>query len=72
VKIADILGELVRIAKVPVEVREDPARVRPADVPTFVGSAEKLHAATGWAPQIALVQSLRDVYEDARRRVAAG
>jgi GDP-4-dehydro-6-deoxy-D-mannose reductase len=62
VAIREILGELIRIANVPVEVREDPARMRPVDVPVMYGSNEKLRAATGWAPRTALRRTLQDVY----------
>jgi GDP-4-dehydro-6-deoxy-D-mannose reductase len=66
VTIRDILRELIAIAHVPVEVREDPARMRPADVPILVGSPKKLRARTGWQPQLTLVGSLRDIYAAAR------
>jgi GDP-4-dehydro-6-deoxy-D-mannose reductase len=66
VTIRDVLRELIAIARVPVEVREDPLRVRSADVPLSVGAPEKLRSRTGWAPQIPLLRSLRDVYEAAR------
>jgi GDP-4-dehydro-6-deoxy-D-mannose reductase len=66
VAIRDVLRELIAIARVPVEVREDPKRMRAADVPVSVGSPEKLRARTGWEPKIPLVRSLRDVYEAAR------
>jgi GDP-4-dehydro-6-deoxy-D-mannose reductase len=62
VKIRDVLGELIRLAHVPVEVREDPARMRPLDVPIFVGSSEKLAALTGWKPAVPLERSLREIY----------
>jgi GDP-4-dehydro-6-deoxy-D-mannose reductase len=65
VAIRDVLRELVTIARVPVEIREDPARLRPSDVPLFVGSAQRLRERTGWTPEIALGRSLRDVYEAA-------
>jgi GDP-4-dehydro-6-deoxy-D-mannose reductase len=71
VTIRDVLRELILIARVPVEVREDPQRVRNADIPLSVGSPEKLHARTGWQSQIPLVRSLRDVYEAARVAVAS-
>jgi GDP-4-dehydro-6-deoxy-D-mannose reductase len=67
----EILRRLIEIAHVPVAVCEDPARMRPADVPVSVGDASKLHAATGWAPRIPLTAALRAVYDDARRRIAA-
>jgi GDP-4-dehydro-6-deoxy-D-mannose reductase len=65
--VRDVLRELIAIAGVPVEVREDPERMRPLDVPVFVGSAQKLEAATGWHPQIPLSQSLRDIYRAAQK-----
>jgi GDP-4-dehydro-6-deoxy-D-mannose reductase len=38
----------------------DPAKVRVRDVPEVRGSAEKLHAATGWTPEIPLSQTVAD------------
>jgi len=67
----EILRRLIEIARVPVEVREDPALLRPAEVPVSVGDATKLREATGWTPRIPLAAALRAVYEDARARVAA-
>jgi GDP-4-dehydro-6-deoxy-D-mannose reductase len=67
----DVLRRLVQIARVPVEIREDPARMRPADVPLSAGDAAKLRAATGWAPRISLPAALRAVYDDARERAGA-
>jgi GDP-4-dehydro-6-deoxy-D-mannose reductase len=64
----EILRQLVMLARVPVEVREDPARMRPADVPVSVGDASKLRRATGWAPRIPLPAALRAVYESALRQ----
>jgi GDP-4-dehydro-6-deoxy-D-mannose reductase len=71
VTIKEILRQLMTIARVAVEIRDDPARLRPADVPRLVGNAAKLRAATGWEPAIPLTAALRDVYADARERVAA-
>lgn len=65
VTIRDVLRELILIAGVPVEVREDPQRMRPVETPLSVGSSERLRETTGWQPRIALTQSLRDVYEAA-------
>lgn len=65
----EVLRQLILIAGVPVEVREDAARMRPADVPVSVGDASKLRDATGWVPRIPLAASLRAVYDDAQARV---
>ena len=68
--IRDVLRELIIAARVPVEVREDPARARPSDVPLFVGNNAKLHAATGWSPQIPFARSIREIYAAARNTTA--
>lgn len=61
----EMLRKLVMIARVPVEIREDPARMRPSDIPIAYGDNAKLIAQTGWQPQYTLDASLRDVYADA-------
>lgn len=65
----EVLRRLVEIAHIGVEIREDPARMRPSDVPVSVGDASKLREATGWSPRISLTAALRAVYDDARVRV---
>lgn len=71
VAMRDLLGRLIAIARVPVEVRIDPERLRPAEIPISFGSNVKLVERTGWQPRIALEESLRDIYDDARKRVAS-
>jgi GDP-4-dehydro-6-deoxy-D-mannose reductase len=51
-----------------IEVREDPARLRPSDVPILRGSAEKVAKVTGWTPRIPLEQTLTDLLEYWRQR----
>jgi GDP-4-dehydro-6-deoxy-D-mannose reductase len=71
VTIRDVLRELITIAHVPVEVREDPQRVRAVENPLSVGSPERLREATGWEPQIPFARSLRDVYDAALAAVSS-
>ena len=63
--IRDALRELIIEAHVPVEVRDDPSRQRPADVPLSLGDPGKLRAATGWTPALAFTASIRDIYRAA-------
>ena len=64
------LIELVRAAaRVPVRHEVDPGRVRAHDVPEVRGSAERLHAATGWAPEIPLDQTVADALDAWRREL---
>jgi GDP-4-dehydro-6-deoxy-D-mannose reductase len=63
--IRDALRELIIAAHVPVEVREDPERMRPSEVPLFVGDATKLRMRTGWEPRVPFAASIRDIYRAA-------
>ncbi len=52
-----------------IEVRQDPTRLRPSDVPALRGSAEKARTAVGWRPTIPLEKTLADLLEYWRQRV---
>jgi GDP-4-dehydro-6-deoxy-D-mannose reductase len=62
VAIREVLRQLITIARVPVEVRDDPERMRSSDLPILSGDATKLRAETGWEPHYSLAASLRDIY----------
>lgn len=57
--IGEIVDLLRGMARVPIEVRPDPDRLRPADVPLLVADTTKLRAHTGWQPEIPLEDALR-------------
>ena len=52
----------------PVEVKQDPARMRPSDIPTNVCNHVRFTQRTGWKPQVPLEETLRDVLEYWRKR----
>jgi GDP-4-dehydro-6-deoxy-D-mannose reductase len=52
-----------------IAVREDPARLRPSDVPMLIGDATKAHRAVGWVPKIPFEQTLRDILDYWRARM---
>jgi GDP-4-dehydro-6-deoxy-D-mannose reductase len=64
-----LLDTLLSYSPVEIEVRQDPARMRPSDVPRRVGDASRLHARTGWEPTIPFETSLLDILNDWRMRV---
>lgn len=70
--IQELLDTLVGYSTVPVDVRMDPARLLPVDVPVKRGDASKLRQATGWQPEIPLTKSLLDILNDCRQRVQSG
>ncbi|MBI2920193.1 MAG: GDP-mannose 4,6-dehydratase [Planctomycetes bacterium] len=68
VAIRDIVEMLRGLSKVPFELRTDPARLRPSDVPVLVGCADLFHRETGWEPRIPFDRTVRDLLEYWRSR----
>jgi GDP-4-dehydro-6-deoxy-D-mannose reductase len=66
--IRETLDMLLALTKVKIEVKQDPARLRPSDVPILLGDNSKFVAATGWQPTIPFEQTLRDMLEYWRSR----
>lgn len=66
--IIDIAQQLREQIAPGVQLRVDPALLRPVEVPVTRGSFDKLHETTGWEPEIALSRSLHDVVEEFRLR----
>ena len=63
IELKTLIDEIERATVLSVVIKPRPARNRPAEAPVIVGSAEKLHRATGWAPEIPLGQTIRDLME---------
>ncbi len=70
VAVQDLADALVAMAVRPVRLVPDRSLVRPVDLPVLRGDASRLRAATGWAPEIPLEQTLADLLADMRERVA--
>jgi GDP-4-dehydro-6-deoxy-D-mannose reductase len=62
-KIADILSRLLDLSEVEIEIRSDPLKKRPADIPLQWGSPRRLRRATGWRPQHSMDETLADLLE---------
>ncbi|MCC6653341.1 MAG: GDP-mannose 4,6-dehydratase [Candidatus Eisenbacteria bacterium] len=63
-----LLDHLLSLTKLKIEVKEDPARLRPSDVPILLGDNSKFVKATGWQPTIKFEQTLADMLEYWRSR----
>lgn len=72
VALRDVVARLVALCRVPVTVEPDPERMRASDVPVVSGDPSKLHAATGWKPEIAFERTLSDTLESARGLAGTG
>jgi GDP-4-dehydro-6-deoxy-D-mannose reductase len=64
--VRSILETLSEIVGVRVRTEVDAARLRRASAPALVGSADKLRAATGWAPRYDWRDTLAAVVDDCR------
>jgi GDP-4-dehydro-6-deoxy-D-mannose reductase len=67
-----VLNFLIGQSTLPrVEIRQDPARLRPSDVPNLRGCREKVERALGWRGVIPLEQTLTDLLEYWRQRIGS-
>ena len=65
-----ILDTLLSMSSLEVDIQTDPSRMRPSDVPHLEGSFARFHAATGWEPRIEFRQTLEDLLDYWRDRLA--
>ena len=68
--IKEVLDILLDMAKVKVEIKEDPQRMRPSDVPVLLGDNSKFVKQTGWKPRIKFEDSLKDLLDYWRQRLS--
>lgn len=68
VRIRDMIDSMSMIAGVQLKIVQDPARLRASDQMHVRGNPAKIFAATGWAPQIPLEQSLENILSDWEER----
>ncbi|HZR65524.1 MAG TPA: GDP-mannose 4,6-dehydratase [Terriglobales bacterium] len=68
--VQQIVEEFQSISGIAVRIQTDAAKVRPGEVSEVCGSFQKLHAATGWEPEISLPTTLRDLLSYWRAELA--
>ena len=69
--IRELLDGLLAHGSTPVEVRVDPARLRPVDQPLVLGRLDRITRETGWRPEITWTHTLADLLHDWRARITA-
>ena len=69
VTVARLISLLSEEARVEVRQEDDPERMRSHDAREMRGSHDRLTAASGWEPEIALAQTVRDTLDWWRERV---
>ena len=68
-KIKEVLDILLSLTKEKIEIKQDPKRMRPSDVPVLVGDSAKFRKATGWKPEIPFEKTLEDLLNYWREKV---
>jgi len=66
--IKNILQKLLSMSKIKIEIRKDPNRMRPSDLPVLAGDCSKFLNATGWQPVIKIEQTLEDLLNYWRKK----
>ena len=61
--VSDVLQGLLAEARVRIEVRVDPARLRPNDTPLVLGDFTRLRNELGWRPEIPFERTLHDLLD---------
>ena len=62
-----VAERMLAMARTPVRIEPDPARMRPADLPWLVSDPSRIAHDTGWRAGIPLEQTITDVLEEWRR-----
>jgi nucleoside-diphosphate-sugar epimerase len=65
-----VLHRMIEISGTHVEIEVDPEKFRPSDAPVIFGANARLKSLTGWQPSIDWEGTLRDLLDDARRRLS--
>ena len=62
-KIQSVLDLLMSMTDVKIEVKHDPERMRPSDVEILLCDCSKFRQRTGWKPEIAFEDTMRDLLD---------
>ena len=68
--IRELLDILLGLARAAIEVEVDTGRLRPVDLPDLVCNAARLRERTGWQPEYSFEQTLSDLLDYERARLA--
>jgi GDP-4-dehydro-6-deoxy-D-mannose reductase len=70
ITIRALLDKILALSSVEVKVEVDPSRLRPSDVEILIGDSSKFRADTGWEPRIPFDQTVSDLLDYWRERMA--
>lgn len=68
-RIREVLDMLLAMTEIKIEVRQDPKRMRPSDVPILLGDNRYFSNVTGWRPEIPFKKTLEDLLNFWREKI---
>ena len=68
--IRELCETLIDLSTARLTLEADPDLQRPVDLPILAGDNSRLRSATGWEPRVAITESLRDLLDECRSRLA--
>lgn len=68
VSISSILDKLLSFSHQKIDVFVDPNKLRPIDIPLYIGNNKKINQIIGWKPEISLNTTLSDVLDYIRKQ----
>jgi GDP-4-dehydro-6-deoxy-D-mannose reductase len=71
IRIREMLDLVLSFSRAKVRTEVDPTRLRPSDVEILIGDSSKFRADTGWEPQIPFEQTVRDLLDYWRQKLAS-
>jgi GDP-4-dehydro-6-deoxy-D-mannose reductase len=63
ISLQEILDTLLSLTNMPIQVEQDPKRMRPSDVPVIEADISKLKSEVHWKRQFAIEDTLKDVLD---------
>jgi GDP-4-dehydro-6-deoxy-D-mannose reductase len=69
--VQELIDTIRALARTEFSVEQDPALMRRCDEPVIAGDISKFRSCTGWATELELAQTLRDMLDWWRRRLGA-
>lgn len=71
-QIAQVLEMMLQMSSATIRAEQDPARMRPSDIPYAAGNSQRLRQTLGWKPSIGLPETLKELLDYWRAEVVAG
>lgn len=71
VEIQYILDTALSYADKPIEVKQDPARMRASDIPLIEPDVSHIHEDTGWSAEITMEQTIKDTLDYWRHKLSS-